>query len=140
MQVMDNRTQSIVCFICFIFLEFRCLNIAPILINRSTFLSILVWPKSSFRFFHNILQKNPNELFGQPNIKKRTLTTYFFPGTVLSTAYTEINSIISTFKKHPKHPKQLVCLLPIFPVINPGRWLNSIEGKRSLACSYASSW
>ena len=24
-------------------------------------------PKSSFTFFSNILQKNPNELFGQPN-------------------------------------------------------------------------
>ena len=24
--------------------------------------------KSSFGFFHTILQKNPNELFGQPNI------------------------------------------------------------------------
>ena len=29
---------------------------------------ILGWPKSSFGFFCNILQKNPNELFGQPNI------------------------------------------------------------------------
>ena len=27
---------------------------------------VLGWPKISFRFFHNILQKNPNELFGQP--------------------------------------------------------------------------
>ena len=26
------------------------------------------WSKSSFRFFHKILQKNPNKLFGQPNI------------------------------------------------------------------------
>ena len=29
---------------------------------------ILGWPKSSFRFFHKMLQKNRNELFGQPNI------------------------------------------------------------------------
>ena len=28
---------------------------------------VLGWPKSSFRFFCNISQKNPNELFGQPN-------------------------------------------------------------------------
>ena len=27
----------------------------------------LGWPKNSSRFFHNILQKNPNELFGQHN-------------------------------------------------------------------------
>ena len=33
-----------------------------------TFTKLLGWPKSSFGFFHNILQKNPNELFGQPNI------------------------------------------------------------------------
>ena len=30
---------------------------------------ILGWPKGLFGFFHNILQKNPNELFGQPNNK-----------------------------------------------------------------------
>ena len=30
-------------------------------------LDILGWPKSSFGFFHNILQKTPIELFGQPN-------------------------------------------------------------------------
>ena len=29
---------------------------------------ILGWPKSSFGFFHNILQKNSKELFGQLNI------------------------------------------------------------------------
>ena len=28
---------------------------------------MLEWPISSFGFFHNILQKNPDELFGQPN-------------------------------------------------------------------------
>ena len=28
---------------------------------------VLGWPKSSFRFFHKMLQKNPNESFGQPN-------------------------------------------------------------------------
>jgi len=31
-------------------------------------LYMLGWPKSSFRFFCNILWKNPNELSGQPNI------------------------------------------------------------------------
>ena len=31
--------------------------------------NILGWPKSSFGFFCNFLQKNMNELFGQPNIK-----------------------------------------------------------------------
>ena len=29
---------------------------------------ILVWPKSSFEFLHNILQENPKEPFGQPSI------------------------------------------------------------------------
>ena len=29
---------------------------------------MLDWPKRSFKFFQNILQKNLNELFGQPNI------------------------------------------------------------------------
>ena len=28
---------------------------------------MLGWPKCSFRFFHKMLQKKPNELFGQPN-------------------------------------------------------------------------
>ena len=27
---------------------------------------MLGWPKSSFGFFHNIGQKDPNEVFGQP--------------------------------------------------------------------------
>ena len=31
--------------------------------------NILGWPKSSFGFLCNFLQKNMNELFGQPNIK-----------------------------------------------------------------------
>ena len=30
--------------------------------------NLLGWPKSSFGVFCNILQKTPNELFGQPNI------------------------------------------------------------------------
>ena len=30
-------------------------------------LYLLAWPKGSFGFFHKILQKNLNELFGQPN-------------------------------------------------------------------------
>ena len=29
---------------------------------------VLGWPKNSSGFFHNILQKNPNEIFDQPNI------------------------------------------------------------------------
>ena len=29
---------------------------------------VLRWPKSLFGFFRNILWKNPNKLFGQPNI------------------------------------------------------------------------
>ena len=29
--------------------------------------NLLGWPKSLFGFFHKILQKNPNEVFGQPN-------------------------------------------------------------------------
>ena len=29
---------------------------------------ILGWPKSSFRFFHKMLEKNPNKLSGQCNI------------------------------------------------------------------------
>ena len=29
--------------------------------------SFLGWPKCSFRFSHNILQKNPNKLLGQVN-------------------------------------------------------------------------
>ena len=29
---------------------------------------ILGWPKTSFTFFHNILQKTLSEIFGQPNI------------------------------------------------------------------------
>ena len=26
------------------------------------------WPKSLFKFYHNIIWKNPNILFGQPSI------------------------------------------------------------------------
>ena len=29
---------------------------------------ISVWPKRSFEFFHSILKKNLDDLFGQPNI------------------------------------------------------------------------
>ena len=35
---------------------------------------LLSWPKSSFRLFHVILQKNLNELLGQPNILKNKQT------------------------------------------------------------------
>ena len=31
---------------------------------------ILDWPKDLLRFFHNILQKNPNKLLGQPSTIK----------------------------------------------------------------------
>ena len=31
-------------------------------------LSILDWMQISFKFFHNIVYKDPDELFGQPNI------------------------------------------------------------------------
>ena len=29
------------------------------------------------------------------------------------------NNAVFTLMKHPKYPKQLLCLLPIFPVISP---------------------
>ena len=35
--------------------------------SATTNAEILDWPKSSFEFFYNILQKNWNELFGQSN-------------------------------------------------------------------------
>ena len=35
---------------------------------------ILGWPKSSFGFFHKVLWKNPNKLFGQPD----TMSTFVF--------------------------------------------------------------
>ena len=34
---------------------------------------LLVWPKSSFEVCCNILQKSPNELFGQPNKWEQSL-------------------------------------------------------------------
>ena len=37
-------------------------------ITMNSCILILGWPKSSFIFFCRKLQKNPNELFGQPNI------------------------------------------------------------------------
>ena len=33
------------------------------------------WPKSLFGFFHNILQKNANDLFGQPNTNKPVMVS-----------------------------------------------------------------
>ena len=39
---------------------------------------VLSWTKSSFRFFHTILQKNPNELFGQHNILSDARSLYLF--------------------------------------------------------------
>ena len=58
---------------------FYCLDLylkfSQIFDNEYIFLKqkhiILGWPKSSFGFFCNILQKNPNELFGQPKINKQ---------------------------------------------------------------------
>lgn len=35
----------------------------------------MCWPKRSFRFFHKILWKNPNGLFGQPSIHKESINT-----------------------------------------------------------------
>ena len=42
------------------------------------YIHVLSWPKSSFRFFHTILQKNPNELFGQHNILSDARSLYLF--------------------------------------------------------------
>ena len=33
-------------------------------LSQVLFVLVLGWPKSSFEFFHNILQKNPNKLLG----------------------------------------------------------------------------
>ena len=43
---------------------------------------ILNWPKSLFRLFHQMLYKNPNELFGYPSTyeKKWQPSPVFFPG------------------------------------------------------------
>ena len=38
---------------------------------------VLGWPKSSFRFFHKMLQTNPNELFGQLNRSPETGEMFF---------------------------------------------------------------
>ena len=47
--------------------------------------NVLGWPKSSFGFFHNILWKNPNELFGQPNnLGKETGSLFFFLTSLLA--------------------------------------------------------
>ena len=43
-------------------------------------LEVLGWSKSSFRFFHNILWKNPNKLFGQPNTITEMKTLYRLSG------------------------------------------------------------
>ena len=32
---------------------------------------LLGWPRISFGFFHKMLQKNLNKLFGQPNVRVR---------------------------------------------------------------------
>lgn len=37
---------------------------------------LLAWSKSSFRVFHKVLGKNPNKLFGQPNISIHTMEYY----------------------------------------------------------------
>ena len=38
---------------------------------------VLGWPKSSFRFFHKMLQTSPNELFGQLNRSPETVEMFF---------------------------------------------------------------
>jgi len=44
-------------------------GVSPEVVHRSEMgLLILGWPKNLFRFLHTILQKNPNELFGQPSV------------------------------------------------------------------------
>lgn len=45
------------------------------------FIHILSWPNSLFGFFRKVLQKNPYELFGQPNI----ITTSYNTCTIIST-------------------------------------------------------
>ena len=41
---------------------------------------ILVWPKTSFAFFYNILHgKNLNELFGQPNTSSKSKDQHSSP-------------------------------------------------------------
>ena len=50
---------------------------------------LLGWPKSSFEFCHMILQKNPNKLFGQPNIYRMQLTFFFLSDSALTEEETE---------------------------------------------------
>ena len=45
--------------------------------NMEHFLKLLGWPKSSFRFYHNIVHKNLNKLLVQPNISLMTLSLLF---------------------------------------------------------------
>ena len=55
-------------------------------IRRNT----LVWRKSSFGFFHNILWKNQNELFGQPNKLQFTFNTFNIFKNIYSTSLSNL--------------------------------------------------
>ena len=52
-------------------------------------LQLLGLPKSSFEFCHMILQKNPNKLFGQPNIYRMWLPFFFLLDSALTEEETE---------------------------------------------------
>ena len=46
-------------------------TISPVTtVGKMAGIFILGWSKSSFRFFHTVSQKNPNELLGQSNINR----------------------------------------------------------------------
>ena len=78
-------------------------GVSPEVVHRSEMgLLILGWPKSLFRFLHTILQKNPNELFGQPksvymdflkNLPANMGDMGLFPGSGRSTGEKNSNSL-----------------------------------------------
>lgn len=59
LNAMSDRKRQILCDVTY--MESKKMK------QMNVYSLILGWPKSSFKFFRNILWKNPNELFGQPN-------------------------------------------------------------------------
>ena len=60
----------------------------------NSFTEVLGWPQSSFVVFCNILQENPNELFGQPNIFKGCLVFLMYLTSPLLMAMEVISSLL----------------------------------------------
>ena len=69
---------------------------------------ILGWPKISFAFVHNILWKNPNKLFGQPN-RSRLIDRQTDRQMIETDCWVSCSVTSNSLQPHGLQPTRLLC-------------------------------